>query len=539
LWAIIQSFKDKNIKLFFLPPLFEILMIYWHGGLYNIANGFFIMSFIYVLYLKFIKKEDIFTSSILLIFLIIPLIQISFILKIMLLILVSLLVFFAKNKIPQNISSILIWIVGGIYILVVGIPWVNNVLHSSYFTRAKINNDFGIKYFDVVNTVREAGKISFDTLVHRISGSYVGFFIGAIGYLILLVRYPVMIISLPMVFLGLFAVRGGLRFTIFAVPLFALGNAYVAYLVAKFISRTFINEKIALISKYLISFLIMIGFIYPNYEHIKVYIMPTTFDKNEVKVLDELKNIAKKGDYVLTWWDYGYPIRYYAKLNTLVDGGKHSGDVNWPVSFALTRSFLPSYNTSILDVYFTKQNKLDFVKALMQKYHIKLEEVEEFLSKKIDLPKIKEDIYYYLPYRMLNIFPTVAVFSSIDLKTGKTFNHFLYSSSNITQRGNIINIGAINLDLFKKLIIIGNRAIPIKRIAVTFYDKKGKLKKSIQKLNNIGLNVVFMKSYRRILVMDDFFYNSTYIQLFVFEKKNKLFKPVILTPIAKVYKVVK
>ena len=155
------------------------------------------------------------------------------------------------------------------------------------------------------------------------------------------------------------------------------------------------------------------------------------------------------------------------------------------------------------------------------------------------IKSLKEDIYYYLPYRMLNIFPTVAIFSSINLKTGKTKNHFLYSSSKITQRGNILNIGSMNIDLFKKLIIIGNRGIPIKRIALTYYDKKGELHTSIQKLNNIGLNVVFMKSYGKVLVMDDFFYNSTYIQLFVFENRGGLFEPVILNPFVKVYKVKK
>ena len=35
------------------------------------------------------------------------------------------------------------------------------------------------------------------------------------------------------------------------------------------------------------------------------------------------------------------------------------------------------------------------------------------------LPKKTRDIYLYLPYRMLNIFPTVSVFGNLDLTTGK------------------------------------------------------------------------------------------------------------------------
>jgi len=64
------------------------------------------------------------------------------------------------------------------------------------------------------------------------------------------------------------------------------------------------------------------------------YRVPSVFTKDEVKVLDRLKNIASREDYVVAWWDYGYPIRYYSDVKTLVDGARHSGNINFPVSFA-------------------------------------------------------------------------------------------------------------------------------------------------------------------------------------------------------------
>ena len=39
--------------------------------------------------------------------------------------------------------------------------------------------------------------------------------------------------------------------------------------------------------------------------------------------------------------------------------------------------------------------------------------------------------------------------------------------------------------------------------------------------------------------MDDFYFKSAYIQLFVFENRGGLFEPVILNPFVKVYKVKK
>jgi len=47
-----------------------------------------------------------------------------------------------------------------------------------------------------------------------------------------------------------------------------------------------------------------------------------------------------------------------------------------------------------------------------------------------------------------------------------------------------------------------------------------------------------MSDYKSYLVVDNATFNSTYFQLFVFENYNKnLFEPVILSPLAKVYKV--
>ncbi len=527
LWAILYSLKRK--KWFFLAPVIEIFMIMWHSGLYNVANGFFIMSFLYVLFLKFVKKEKVFEESKFLLFLIIPLLSLNPYLKLLLV--------FALYLVQSKIKNIsyLIWIVGAIYLLSIGLPWISNVLHSSYFTREKVIADGGFKYFDVVNTVREAGKIDWNVFVHRISGSWVGFVLGLIGYVLLLIRYPIMIISLPLVILGWFALRGGLRFTIFAVPLFSFGNAYIAYLISDIISRKLKKFKL----KYMLSFLIMIGFIYPNYKHIHEYIMPPVFNKEEVAVLEKLKGIVNRNDYVLTWWDYGYIIRYYVDVKTLIDGGKHSGDVNYPVSFALTRPELPSRNMAVLDVYFTEKGEKDIIKAILKYYRLKdPQKLENFLNQNIPLPNIRQNIYYFLPYRMMDIFPTVAVFSLIDLKTGKIKEHFFFTSQRAVETPKGLSIGGILLQ--GRNLIIGKNVVPIKSFDLVFYDKDGKLVVKHQDLFKVGLRVIYMKSYGKWLIIDDFYYNSSYIKMFVFEKYDpKLFKPVILSPWAKVYKLIK
>ena len=545
IWAVIESLIRENKNYYLVAAFFEILMIYWHGGLYNVANGVFIMSFIYILYVYFIKKEDIRNKLIFLFFILIPLIKISFIIQILIL----LFLYFSEKFIKEKKFQLIYLFVGVgiIYLAVIGIPWINNVLHNSYFTKNSVNAVDNIKYFDVVNTVREAGKINYNVLIHRISGSWVGFLLGAAGYLLLILRCPVAVVFLPMMVLGLFAVKGGLRFTVFAVPFFALGNAYLFWFVANYLSKFFINEAVAKYFKYIFSFVCMGFTIYPNIIHDKHYLTPVVVNKNEVEVLKKLSRIANEKDYAVTWWDYGYAIRYYAKIKTLIDGGKHSGDVNFPVSYALTRPQIGAYNASILAVYLTEKDRIenkkyDFVKQVMQMYKLKNpNEVYPFLLKSLKLPKIKENIYYYLPYRMLNIFPTVAIFSSIDLKNGKVFNHFFYSSNTFIRQKNTLVLGKdIRVLLDKGLIKIGNNLLPIKNFVLVALDRQGKTVKKIQQISTKGINIIVMQSYKKILLLDDFYYNSSYIQMFVLGNVNeKLFKPVIVTPLVKVYKIIK
>jgi len=46
-----------------------------------------------------------------------------------------------------------------------------------------------------------------------------------------------------------------------------------------------------------------------------------------------------------------------------------------------------------------------------------------------------------------------------------------------------------------------------------------------------------MSSYGRFLILDDFYLNSAYIQMFVFDHYDpKLFEPVLSDPMSKVYK---
>ena len=408
----------------------------------------------------------------------------------------------------------------------------------------------GLHFFTVMQTIREAGHIPFETFANRISGHVVTFVFSIIGYIYLSYKHKIMLFALPLLGLGFLASVGGLRFTIYAVPVLAFG---VAFLITE-ISSQLPTTKMKYLSMTALTLLILL----PNYKHIEAYKVPTVFNANEVKVLDKLGKKASREDYVISWWDYGYPIRYYADVKTLADGGKHSGSVNFPVSFMLTHTQEEAAKMARLDVEYTEKTfeyKKTHKKEIEDKNLTIFSNIEQmtkeygynntndFLASfknDIKLPEKTRDVYFFLPFRMLNIYPTVILFSNINLMNGaKGKQPFFFVSRNFKDMGNKIQL-AQNIFLNKRTLqlTLGNKTVPIRRFVKTYYDKTMKLHKDVQLVNfSSDISVIYMQNYNIFLIVDEKTYNSLYIQLMVLENYDKnLFEPVILDPSAKVYK---
>ncbi len=537
----------KDIKYLLLAPLFATLSINWHNGGYQIANGVLVATLIYTI---IFERKSIF-NYLLIAFFTIGLLNLALLPKLGILIVAFAIYFVIKDKIPQKALIAFIAILFAIYLFFGGFAWIMSILSNAYIIRA-LNADelnMSLRFYDVVGTVREAGNIPFDMFANRISGSIWVFIISVVGYGMLLVRYPVLIITLPMVGLGFFALKGGLRFTVFAVPFIALGTGFFIFFIAKYIQNIF-SEKVREYGNYGIGFVGMVLVLYPNVAHVVDYKVPVVFTKSEVAVLDKLKSVAKRDDYVVTWWDYGYPIRYYSDVNTLIDGGKHDGGSNFAPSFVLTNNQIAGANLARLDVEyeqkFKKENILPQGKLLKMVKEHGFNDINSFfndINSKDFQPKLDKtvDVFLFLPFKMLEIFPTVALFSNIDLTTGaQKFNPFFYLSQGFADRGEYIDLGG-GIAIFKQggTIQLGQQKLQLNSFITTAYNPKtGELQKNVQTINpQSPISVIYMQSYNKFLVVDNYFLNSTFIQLFVLENFDKdLYEPVIFSPLIKVYK---
>jgi len=174
--------------------------------------------------------------------------------------------------------------------------------------------------------------------------------------------------------------------------------------------------------------------IYPNITHIINYRVPTVLNKAEVQDLVKLDEVASSKDYTLTWWDYGYPVWYYSDTSTLIDGGKHNND-NYIISkimFSTSPAQVANLSQLAVETY-VDSNYSIVANKIFEKRNPKTL-LKELSSKSYKLPEKTRDVYLYLPYRMLRIFPTVGVFGNLNLKTGKKERNILFYPSRVAKQ---------------------------------------------------------------------------------------------------------
>lgn len=412
------------------------------------------------------------------------------------------------------------------------------ILNKLNIYTSRGTEDHGLEFYQVIQTVREAGKIPFSVMANRISGSSIGVIAALIGYLLLVIRYRQFLIALPLIAIGIFSLWGGLRFTVYAVGIAAMGSTYLFYVLAQPVS----NKKL----RYAIIIILTSIMLAPNIIHVINYKVPTVFSKPEVASLDKLSKIGSDKDYVITWWDYGYPMWFYSNKNTLIDGGKHHHD-NFIVSeILLTTSQLEAARLSRIAVEtYVDSNYSIVADTLFKNKQPDQVDVSAYLENlrygDVSLPKKNREIYLYLPLRMISIFPTVSVFSNLDLATGQTKKQpFMFQSRQLQKVGNMLNLGNnVRIDLQHGTVLLGNQTIPTNTFYTTDYDKNGKLVVTKQVSNpQAPLSIIYMRSSGQFLIVDQNILHSTFIQMFVLEQyDHNLFEAVELTPLVKVFRV--
>lgn len=461
-------------------------------------------------------------------------------------------------------------------------------------------------YFNVSQTIQEASNIGLSMFMQRISASELAFLLSCFGLVLLLKQHKSFILALPMLALGFLALRGGLRFTIYAVPVMALGFGFGLFWLVSHLKKLNLDKKSLQIYAFLTLFalllclglyfalkfsifaqlafamlfaLIFYAFAYQKsrfaqifvlfaglflslgyaFLHIYTYKASSVFNHNEVLILNSLKGIADREDYVVAWWDYGYPVRYYSDVKTLVDGGKHLGKDNFFASFVLSQNERAGANLARLAVEYTEKSfyerndtllQSDLLKAMMRDYAAgeTSNDALIFLNSlknpnfTLKTPKTR-DIFVYMPLRMAMIFSTVASFSKIDLATGEINSPFVFSTA--------MNLGALedgSYALSNGMVLandftalyVSNRVLKIHSITDFNSIKNKDFKQTLVDENGDFFVFYFKENFGlpvQFIIMDKTMFESAFVQMFFFENYDKsLYELVLSEKEAKVYK---
>jgi len=398
------------------------------------------------------------------------------------------------------------------------------------------NTENGLHFYAVNQTVREAGKIPFDLFARRISGSVGGLLLAGVGYALLVWRERPFLLALPLVGIGVFALWGGLRFTVYAVPVAALSALYLFVWGAERVGVRW--------ARIWVPALAALALLVPNIQHIVSYKVPTVFNRAEVRDLVALNEKASGKDYTIAWWDYGYPLWFYSDTSTLIDGGKHNED-NFIVSRILqTDSPALAANLARLAVE-RYANDPKHRKVAPEIFRGKDPEtvLAELEASDYPLPPKSREVYLYLPYRMMGIFPTVTLFGNLNLKTGNALRKIeFYSLRPVGQDGALLKLSnGLQIDIKRGELISRGGAVPLKRLTVARVEKDMTVRVREQKYHADGrYSVVYLESYGRVVLMDNTTYRSIYVQMFMLGQYDpKFFEPVVLSPYTRIYRLKK
>ncbi len=533
-WGLVRVLEKKDAKSLIIAPLSVLIYMWWYMSAFSLIS---ILTGLFLLYtLIFDRKNPLFYLEISLLLLAISNLDLT--LKFIAVIAIYALCLFKKEVINLKIALGILAIIFVFFVIRGGLNPIIFQLKFYVFRDAPEVGGMSFHFFNVNQTIQESSVVDFTLFCERISANVITFLISLAGVALFCYKHRSFAVSLGMLALGFLAFKSGLRFTIYAVPIMALG---FGYLVEFLLANLKLKEAVLNLIRAFIAALVLA----PALIHIYGYKAEPVFVNKEVEILNKLKGIAGREDYVLAWWDYGYPIRYYSDVKTLIDGGKHLGRENFAVSFALGSDEMSSANMARLDVEYTERNfKEHFNGNLAQILKDRNLSADQFFSEikeaNFSLPAKSREIYYYLPDRMLSIFPTILQFSKIDLKSGKNLNNGLFITTRaISQSEKGIRLsGGFTLTSDVTNLIYDGNVLPLRSFIETDYNEAGKLNVKEYKNNeSSNISVIFMRDYGRFIILDESILNSAYIQLFVLERYDpKVFEPVILDGAAKVYR---
>ena len=264
-----------------------------------------------------------------------------------------------------------------------------------------------------------------------------------LGYLLLCLRYWEFCIGVPFWGIGYncfshFVDRPlGLRFTVHVGNVAAIGLVFLllvlAWALARYLSRrvksTRLGNQPLKYGSWGVVGLLVCFFAWPNIEHAKGYYSHVVYPVDTIKVLDELNKASDPDDFVVTWWDYGSGCWFYGDARTFTSPAHQTFDNYLTSEILRSTSHLKGANLSRLkaETFVRMQDDRDAGKkvaftAVQEIFKDGTSDLlfyqgllDDLKDSNYTLPPKTRDVFLFMPYEILRIFPTILSFSSRNL----------------------------------------------------------------------------------------------------------------------------
>ena len=185
-----------------------------------------------------------------------------------------------------------------------------------------------VSFGESADFVSETRQQSLAEIGVRLAGSLPALLLETLAFILLCARQPRLLLLAPLAALGAFTLLGGMRFGIYATPLLALGLAYgLTWISDRLRARTLSTLALTALTAATLA---------PAVARDWVMFGRPPVVAAEVEALDALRRVAAPPTATtsatalpttVAWWDDGYPLLYFARTRTLVDGGWRDADV--------------------------------------------------------------------------------------------------------------------------------------------------------------------------------------------------------------------
>lgn len=523
-YSMILVIKKLDYRYAGLGVFFNISYLFWYHSsepLVYAMNGFFVLfSLIF-----FIKKSELYKVSILFG---LSIIKIAFFHKIVCLLVLFIGFYFVRLNYRYFLGLFILAVIGVLYKIDLG----TFAFHiDRYLFKSESFQSSYFKFLAPMQLVGEAQAITFNNLVSYISGNIVIFSLSLMGYVIFIIRHKEFLLTLPLLGIGILSMQAGIRFHIYAVPVLVMSFFYLVYFVTTQLKYNY--------AKYIFIILALLYPLYENYKSIEFWntkiARPVLFPE-QIKALDIMTKQSSKKDYIVTWWDYGWPLWYYTGMKTMIDNGRHHED-NFTVAKILmsqNQTFAHNAIHHFYDLY-SKKPKRAIIQALKKekdpsKLFAKLENPNMIHTKNVEK-------YLFLPVQMTRLIYTIFTFANVDPNTGKKLPQKLFLENEFkSEDKNFITLtNNIKIDKNKATIRQGGKIYPIKKFYHIIHKKNQKLLKEIV-AHSQGFHVLNYEG--KYYIMDDYFFNTLFVQLMFFNNyDSKYFEPIYTGRGVAIYKV--